>query len=342
MRVFGLRRGGILSQSVERAGGSRASGPASPADRRNVALLPAPHRRPAGHVVLLASLLALLVLVSFAPSTGVAFAQGTEIPDRLVLGMVPFHESDRLIRSLDPLAEMLSERLGRPVEATVATAPEALIEGLRSRKVDIGIFGPFALVLAEQRAGAVVILNSIRNGRESYRAQFIVRADSGIESLADLKGKVWAVPGLTSTSGYLFPRLALADAGIDGLTDVTVVNMVTHDATVMAVYYGDADFGTTFEDAQDVLIGELPDVNEKIKVIYRTDPIPNDGVVVRKELHPDLIHEIQQALVEIGQTEEGQALLTELFRVTAFVPATSERYEIVRRTYELLKDELQL
>lgn len=282
--------------------------------------------------------LTLLALLAAAP----AFAQGTEVPKRLVLGMVPFHESDRLIRSLDPLAEMLSERLGRPVSATVATAPEALVEGLRSRKVDIGIFGPFALVLAEQRAEAIVILNSIRNGRDSYRAQFIVRADSGIESLADLKGKVWAVPGLTSTSGYLFPRLALAEAGVDGLTDVTVVNMVTHDATVMAVYYGDADFGTTFENAQDVLVGELPDVHEKVKVLYVTDSIPNDGVVVRKELHPDLIEEIQLALIAIGETEEGSALLTELFRVTGFVPATSERYDIVRRTYELLKDELQL
>lgn len=282
--------------------------------------------------------LTLLALLAAAP----ALAQGTEVPEGLVLGMVPFHESDRLIRSLDPLAEMLSERLGRPVSATVATAPEALVEGLRSRKVDIGIFGPFALVLAEQRAEAIVILNSIRNGRDSYRAQFIVRADSGIESLADLKGKVWAVPGLTSTSGYLFPRLALAEAGVDGLTDVTVVNMVTHDATVMAVYYGDADFGTTFENAQDVLVGELPDVHEKVKVLYVTDSIPNDGVVVRKELHPDLIEEIQQALIAIGETEEGSALLTELFRVTGFVPATSERYDIVRRTYELLKDELQL
>lgn len=282
--------------------------------------------------------LTLLALLAAAP----ALAQGTEVPEGLVLGMVPFHESDRLIRSLDPLAEMLSERLGRPVSATVATAPEALVEGLRSRKVDIGIFGPFALVLAEQRAEAIVILNSIRNGRDSYRAQFIVRADSGIESLADLKGKVWAVPGLTSTSGYLFPRLALAEAGVDGLTDVTVVNMVTHDATVMAVYYGDADFGTTFENAQDVLVGELPDVHEKVKVLYVTDSIPNDGVVVRKELHPDLSEEIQQALIAIGETEEGSALLTELFRVTGFVPATSERYDIVRRTYELLKDELQL
>lgn len=283
----------------------------------------------------------LLLLAIVAAAAAAASAQGSEMPDRLVLGMVPFHESDRLIRSLDPLANMLTERLGRPVTATVATAPEALIEGLRSRKVDIGIFGPFALVLAEQRAGAVVILNSIRSGRDSYRAQFIVRSDSGIESLADLKGKVWAVPGLTSTSGYLFPRLALADAGIDGLTDVTVVNMVTHDATVMAVYYGDADFGTTFEDAHDVLRDELPDVNEKIKVLHLTDSIPNDGVVVRKELHPDLIKEIQEALIAIGETEEGSALLTELFRVTGFVPATSERYEIVRRTYELLKDELQ-
>ena len=96
------------------------------------------------------------VLMAFAAfvmvATDSAFAQGSEMPDRLVLGMVPFHESDRLVRSLEPLAEMLTEQLGRPVSATVATAPEALIEGLRSRKVDIGIFGPFALVLAEHRA----------------------------------------------------------------------------------------------------------------------------------------------------------------------------------------------
>src|SRR5690606_11117092 len=187
--------------------------------------------RPVAALVLVTVLCALTVCGAALIPT--AFAQGTEVPARLVLGMVPFHEAERMIRSLEPLAEMLSERLGRPVSATVATSPVALIEGLRSRQVDIAIFGPFALVLAEQRAGAIIILNSIRNGQETYRAQFLVRADSGIGSLADLRGKVWAVPGLTSTSGYLFPRLALADAGINGLTDVTVINMVTQDATVM-------------------------------------------------------------------------------------------------------------
>ena len=282
--------------------------------------------------------LALLALLAAAP----AFAQGTEVPERLVLGMVPFHESDRLIRSLDPfgrdaLGALGPARVGDGSDGSGgprrrASQPQGGHRHLRTVRAGVG--------RAEGRGDRHPQFDP--NGRDSYRAQFIVRADSGIESLADLKGKVWAVPGLTSTSGYLFPRLALAEAGVDGLTDVTVVNMVTHDATVMAVYYGDADFGTTFENAQDVLVGELPDVHEKVKVLYVTDSIPNDGVVVRKELHPDLIEEIQQALIAIGETEEGSALLTELFRVTGFVPATSERYDIVRRTYELLKDELQL
>jgi len=173
---------------VEPARETRASGRAWSSGRSGPSQ-PASPRRAARNTIVLASLFALIALAAFTLTTDTVFAQGTEIPDRLVLGMVPFHESDRLIRSLDPLAEMLSERLGRPVEATVATAPEALIEGLRSRKVDIGIFGPFALVLAEQRAGAVVILNSIRNGRESYRAQFIVRPTAASKASPTSRGK---------------------------------------------------------------------------------------------------------------------------------------------------------
>lgn len=284
----------------------------------------------------------VLLLVTLALSALPAFAQGTEMPDRLVLGMVPSREAGKMVQSLDPLALMLEERLGRQVSATVTTSPEALIEALRSRRVDIAIFGPFALVLAEERADAVVILNSIRNGADSYRAQFVVRADSGINSFSDLAGKVWAVPSLTSASGYLFPRVTLMNAGIDPSFDMTVVNVVAHDAAIMAVYHGDADVGTTFEDARNDVEAELPDVKERVRILDYTEPIPNDGVVVRKELHPDIIREIQQALIDIGNTAEGKQLLDDLYNVTGFVEATSERYDLVRRTYELFKDQIRL
>lgn len=290
-----------------------------------------------------ASVVIAVAVVAIFLSVGLpGFAQGTEIPGRLVLGMVPSREAGKMVQSLDPLALMLEERLSMPVSATVTTSPEALIEALRSRRVDVAIFGPFALVLAEERAEAQVILNSIRNGAEHYRAQFIVRADSGIESFADLRGKVWAVPSLTSASGYLFPRVTLQSAGIDAAFDMTVINVVAHDAAVMAVYHGDADVGTTFEDAREDVQVELPDVMQKVKVLDYTEPIPNDGVVARKELHPHLISAIQQALIDIGRTEEGMALLDDLYNVTGFVEATSERYDLVRRTYELFKDQISL
>lgn len=288
--------------------------------------------------VVVMAVLAAVLFVGALPG----FAQGTEVPGRLVLGMVPSREAGRMVQSLDPLALMLEERIGIPVSATVTTSPEALIEALRSRRVDIAIFGPFALVLAEERADAQVILNSIRNGADHYRAQFIVRADSGIESLEDLRGKVWAVPSLTSTSGYLFPQVTLQSVGIDAMFDMTIINVVAHDAAVMAVYNGDADVGTTYEDARTDVQAELPDVMERVKVLDYTEPIPNDGVVVRKELDPELVRQIQQALIDIGTTEEGVELLDALYNVTGFVEATSERYDLVRRTYEQFKDQIRL
>lgn len=287
-------------------------------------------------------LLAVTLLATLAASSLAAFAQGMERPSRLVLGMVPSREAGRMILNLDPIAQMLEERIGIPTTATVTTSPTSLIGAMRTRRVDIGIFGPFALVLAEEQAGAVVILNSTRRGADHYRAQFVVRADSGIQSLADLKGKVWAYPSPTSTSGYLFPYVTLAEAGVDPAKDVTGINVTAHDAAVLAVYNGDADFATTFEDARNDILKEKPDALDKLKILAYTEPIPNDGVVVRKELHPDLIRQIQQALIDIASTDEGRRLLDELYNVTGFVPATSERYDIVRRTYELLKDQITI
>jgi len=65
-------------------------------------------------------------------------------------------------------------------------------------------------------------------------------------------------------------------------------------------------------------------------VMGYTGDIPNDGQVVRAGLDSDLAMQIQQALIEIAQTEAGNALVNELFNVTAFDPVTSEAYDPVR------------
>lgn len=264
---------------------------------------------------------------------------GDEFPDPLVLGMVPSREAGVMMDSIDPLTALLEEELGIGVQGTVLTSFTSVIEAMGTGRVDIGIFGPFALVLGEERHDLEIILNSIRFGADHYLAQFFARADSGIESLYDLHGKSvgWVDPA--STAGYLFPYVHLLDHGIDPEDDLgEQIFTGSHDASVIAVYTGDVDFGVSFDDAREDVEDEYPDVMDEVKVFEYTAEIPNDGIAVRRELHPDLVADIQQAFISIGETEEGEELLETLYNVTGYVPAGSERYEVVRRTFQEMQE----
>jgi phosphonate transport system substrate-binding protein len=277
-----------------------------------------------------ARLFATIILAALLLVPATASAQG-ETPTTLTLGMVPSREAERIVDSLEPIAEMLSERLLIPVETFVSTNYVGLVEAMGSGRVDIGLFGPAALVQAMDRHGAEVILASVRRGSNTYRSQFTVRCDSGIDSFDDLRGKTIAFVEAGSASGYQFPYVSLKrDHGIDANTDMETIFAGSHDAAILTLYNGDADVATSFDDARTTIQGDYPDVMEKLCVLGYTSPIPNDGVVVRGELSDDLKQQIQQALIDIAETEEGKALTDELFNVTAFAPIDPSAYDIVR------------
>ncbi|MEC9488952.1 MAG: phosphate/phosphite/phosphonate ABC transporter substrate-binding protein [Halanaerobium sp.] len=284
--------------------------------------------------------LILVALMGMLTIPALAIEHG-EYPDRLVLGMVPSREANKLVENLEPLAAYLSEAIGVDVYTYISTSYTGLIEAMGKGKVDIGLFGPFGMVLAEQRYGVKIVANTVRYGANQYRAQFNVRADSGIDSLEDIKGKTVAFVDPASASGYLFPYVFLKnELGIDPEKDINYIFAGGHDAGVLAVYNGDVDVALSFEDARTTIEDEHPDVMEKVKVIGYTNYIPNDGAVVRKELDNALIDKIVGALVEMGETEEEVKILDDIFDANGFAETSSENYEVVRDTYELMKDQI--
>lgn len=275
----------------------------------------------------LAFLLVFALVITLAPAT--AFAQ--DDPDTLVLGMVPSREADVIVDSLDPLAEMLTERLGIEVETFISTDYTGLVEAMGNGRVDIGFFGPTAMVQAMDRYNAQPILASVRHGSPTYKSQFNVQCDSGIESFEDLEGRTIAFVDPGSASGYQFPYVFLKNNyEIDANTDMNSIFAGSHDAAVLAVYNGDVDVAVSFNDARTAIDDEFPDVMEKVCVLGYTGDIPNDGTVVREGISEDLANRIAEALMGIAETEEGQALTEALFNVTSFAPITSEAYDPVR------------
>lgn len=280
-----------------------------------------------------------LLLLGFAVPT--LAAENGEVPEELVLGMVPSREANKLVESLAPLADILTEELGIDVDPYVATSYTGLIEALGKGKVDIGMFGSFAMVLAENRYDVEYLVNTVRYGANKYRAQYTVRADSGIDSIKDIKDKTVAFVDAASTSGYLFPYVQLENEyGINPEQDMNYIFAGGHDAAVLAVYNGDVDVALSFEDARTTIKKEHPDVMDKLKIIGYSSYIPNDGVIARKELDDELLVKIQEAFLTLGDTDEEAKILDEIFNVSGFKVITSEDYEVVRETYEKMKDQI--
>ncbi|NBJ71215.1 MULTISPECIES: phosphate/phosphite/phosphonate ABC transporter substrate-binding protein [Clostridia] len=270
-------------------------------------------------------------------------------PDTLVMGFVPSQDSDTIADTVKPLADRLSEELGINVEGKVMTNYNALVEAMGSNQVQIGFIPAFGYVLANEQYDVNVILKSVRHGSGTYKAQYVVRADSGIESLKDLEGKVWTYADKGSTSGYLFPAYQMMqefgyDSGTELETDFfsNTIAAGGHDNAAISVYEGDADVATTFDDVRTELEKEYPDVMDKLKVIEYTDEIPNDTISVTKELDKELVTKIKEAFLSFNDDEEMIKIMNEVYNWDSIDEASDEEYEIVKETYQKFKDDIEL
>lgn len=157
---------------------------------------------------------------------------------------VPSVDADVIVSGGEVLATALNDATGLNFEVSVPTSYAATIEAMCASPDDtIGFIPALGYVLANERCGVQVGNAAVRFGLAWYAAQIIVQADSPYETIDDLAGASWAVPSVTSTSGFLFPQAMFNDAGIE---PGEIVEAGGHTGAVLAVYNGDVDMATSF------------------------------------------------------------------------------------------------
>ena len=246
---------------------------------------------------------------------------------------VPSREGDEVTTAAEGVADLLHEKTGLYFQTFVATDYTAAIEALCSdpAKAQMGSLATFALITAADRGCATPALVASRRGSTSYTGQIIAGADSGINSLADIKGKTFCAVEPSSTSGWIIPSVMLRAAGLTPDTDFTVTYAGGHDAAVLGVYNGDCDAGASFVDARTLIEGDYPDVMDKVKVIEVSIPIPNDGVQFVNSFDPEMEQQIVNALLEIAATEDGAAALNAAYQWDGLEADGNEFYDPFRQ-----------
>lgn len=217
--------------------------------------------------------------------------------DSLRFGIVPVHDDGATRDAFDAICAALGEILGCSVVSHRAGSPGELA----SASVDLAWASP-TLALTEMQA-AVPVVCSVRQGVAHYHGVLFVARGSDIVSLLDLDGSRAAWVAKSSSSGYIFPRVALAGNGIDPESLFFEEHFLgSHGAVADAVLSGRADVGATFAvfeggnaSARLVSAGFL-DPDRPARVLLATPPIPSDLVVASRELHRELGPVLEDAL----------------------------------------------
>jgi len=281
------------------------------------------------------SVLAVLVLVAL----GTAGCGGGDDGEIKVLkwGLIPADDATEMLRQYQPVVEYLEGKLGIDIEVQVTTDYTAAILAMKNKHIDMAWFGPFSYILAADEAGAEALVNGVRRdtGKATYRTIIVTRADSGIESLDDLKGHTFAFVDPASTSGNLIPRKILMENGIDPENDFsTWFYAGTHNAVELAVKNGTVDAGADSDTSYTRMLNEEQIDSDVNIIIYESEPIPGSPIAVRGDLPQELKDDIQQALIEMDAQTIYQ--VQGWGDIEKYVAVSDSDYDIIRETRDLL------
>jgi len=270
-----------------------------------------------------AALLAAAAAAALIGGVGPARAQAP-----LRVTAIPDEAPTELARKFAPLGRYLQARLGVPVEWTPVSDYAAAVEALVNGKVDLAWFGGFTFVQANARSGGRIIPLVQRAEDRDFRSVFITAAESGIHTLADLKGRTLSFGSQSSTSGHLMPRSFLLQAGIDPDRDLRRVSYSgAHDATIAAVAGGKVDAGAVNISVWDKFVADGKVDPKQVKVFFTTPPFYDYNWSVNASMPAALRDKLRQAFLDVTpDTAEGRQIL-ELQRATRFVPTRAENYQ---------------
>jgi len=267
------------------------------------------------------------------PGTGPAATQSP-----LVIGIFPRRAPLTTVALFSPLAEYLSEQLGR--EVLLETAPDfgAFWQGVQQGRYDLVHYSQYHYVRSHEEAGYRVILQNEEFGLNKIAAALVVRSDSGIESVGDLRGrKVVFGGGRMAMQSHILARYLLMEGGLtDG--EYFVQYALNPPKACIAVFYRQA--AAAGAGGQ---ILKLPAVTEQVdgsqlRYLAKSAPLAHLPWAVAPDMPGDLASHIQALMLELNDSESGRDLLQRM-KLTGLHPAADTEYDRHREIIRIVLDE---
>ncbi len=233
--------------------------------------------------------------------------------------------------SYDDLATYLSEKVDRPIELIQRRTYAEVNELVAQNQVDVAFVCTSAYVDGHDRFGMELLVAPEIDGQRVYYSQLIVPAESPAQSMADLRGKVFAFTDPISFSGRVYPTYLVQQLGQtpDRFFRRSFYTY-SHDRAIEAVAAGVADGAAVDSLVLEYALKRNPALRTRIRVIHRSPPFGIPPVVIPPQLPPRQAADLRDIFLAMDQDPAGRAVLDEL-GIDRFVVVQDEDYTDVRQ-----------
>lgn len=282
----------------------------------------------------------LLSLIASTALAGTAMAQ--DAITGFNIGILGGENAQDRMTNTECFRAKVEAELGVPVKLFTPADYDGVIQGLLGGTLDYAWLGASAYAktyLTNPEAVDVILTKQNVDGTTGYYSIGFARADSGITSMDDAKGKTFAFADPNSASGYLIPGAELREKFGDLEAYFSAVKMSGgHEQSLVGVANGDFDAAVAWADG----LGEwedgftsgafrkaadsgLVDMNDLVE-IWRSKLIPEGPMVLRRTLPQDVKVKMTAMLDTMWETDPECAYNVAAGEAKDFVPVAHEDY----------------
>lgn len=275
----------------------------------------------------------IAILISFYSQAEETLYQPTFSPKKTpqtieyVVGIHPLHNPKRLMEVYGPIVNYMN--------ANIPTAHFKLEASRNYEEFEKKLYaGHFSFAMPNPYQ----TIQSLKHGYrifgkmgddEVFRGIILVRKDSGIKAVTDLKGKAVSYPAATALAATMMPQYFLHTHGLDVNRDIQNLYVGSQESSIMNVLRGYVAAGATWPVPWKLFVLQYPEMAAQLEVKWETEPLLNNGWVVRKDVPVTIVELFSRHLFSLHQTAQGKTILAGL-PISRFEPATDETYRPVR------------
>jgi phosphonate transport system substrate-binding protein len=244
-----------------------------------------------------------------------------------LFGVHPLHNPQHLYKVFGPLTDYLSEKIpGVRFKLEASRNYAAYDKKLYAKKFHFSLPNPFQTINAVDKGYEVF---AKMGDDENFRGIILVRKDSGIKEVPDLRGSAVSYPAPTALAATMMPQHYLQTHGVDVMTELDNRYVGSQESSVMNVYLKQTAAAATWPPPWLALSRQRPELKQELQVIWQTEPLINNGLVVLPEVPAKIVHQVQDLLVNLHTHKRGKEIL-EPMELSRFESANNGSYEVVR------------